>query len=84
MTPPRRTQGCARDVTQTYVEAVEARDWTAACEVSVRESMDDCVDALREVYGDEETDVPSVERTQGVVEEVDGRHLVNFEYVLIK
>lgn len=74
----------ARDVAETYVAAVAAEDWKAACEVSVREELDDCVDALREVYGDPATDVPSVERTQEVVEEVDGRNLVHLEYVLIK
>ena len=73
-----------RDVAETYVAAVEAEDWEAACEVSVREQMDDCVAALREVYSDPATDVPSVERTREVVEEVDGRNLVHFEYVLIK
>jgi hypothetical protein len=52
--------------------------------VSVRERMDDCVDTLRQVYSDPDTEVPTVERTQAVVEEVDGRNLVNFEYVLIR
>ena len=76
--------GSARDVAETYVNAVSARDWKTACEVSVRDRMNDCVGTLRKVYSDIQRDTPTVERTQEVVEEVDGRNLVHFEYVLIE
>ena len=74
----------ARDVARIYVDAVSARDWEAACQVSVHGGMDDCVNGLREVYGDPGTDVPTMQRTQQAVEEIGGRKVVHFEYVLIK
>ena len=79
--------GCGsgrRDVAERYVRAVHARDWRAACEVSVRGPMDECIDTLRRVYSDPMQVIPSVDRVADGVHDVHGRKLVDVEYVLIR
>ncbi len=73
-----------REVAEKYVGSINARDWNAACEVSVHDRMDRCVELLRTEYRDPGAKTPTVAATEAVVEEVDGRNLVHFEHVTIR
>ena len=74
----------AREVAMRYVDAVKAQDWSAACAVSAWEGPENCASILQEVYSNPGSAPPTVERTMDVVEEVDGRKVVHFEYTLIR
>ena len=79
--------GCGsdrRDVAERYVKAVRAQDWREACQVSVRDGMDDCVDTLHRVYSDPMQVIPSVERVETWAHDVHGPTLVDVEYVSIR
>jgi hypothetical protein len=79
--------GCGesrRSVAEEYVRSVEAKDWKRACEVSVRTSMRACTKLLSDVYGLQGTAPPTVEQTEQVLVDRDGRKLVHFEFTVIR
>jgi hypothetical protein len=82
------TTGCGgdtpREVAEKYVEAVESQDWDSACEVSARDSMHACIRLLRKTFAVDHNPTPSVKQTEAIVEEIDGRRVVNFEFTVIR
>lgn len=73
-----------REVAETYVEALESEDWKAACEVSAHDGLDECAELHRRAYGDADAVTPTVQQIEAVVEEVDGRNLVQLEITVIR
>lgn len=76
------TSSSPRATAEAFVAALRDHDWEAACDVSVHDGRDHCVQLVQRAFADEDQ-IPSVSKVEKMVEKIDGRYLVHFEVAVI-